>query len=32
MQRTGLLLLNGTVYMGFASDCDFIPYRGIVVG
>ena len=32
LQRTALLLLNGIVYMGFASDCDLTPYRGIVVG
>jgi hypothetical protein len=31
-QRPGLLFLNGTVYMAFASDCDFTPYRGVVVG
>src|ERR1700683_4375256 len=32
MQRPGLLLLGGVVYMGFASDCDLTPYRGVVVG
>ena len=32
LQRTALLLLDGTVYMAFASDCDTTPYRGIVIG
>jgi hypothetical protein len=31
-QRPGLLLLSGSVYVAFASDCDSKPYRGIVVG
>lgn len=32
MQRPALLLLNGVVYMAFASNCDHTPYRGIVMG
>lgn len=32
MQRPALLLLNGVVYVAFASDCDITPYRGIVAG
>ena len=31
-QRTGLLLLNGNVYIGFGSYCDFQPYVGHIVG
>ena len=32
LQRPGLLLLDGSVYAGFGSHCDFQPYRGYVVG
>ena len=32
MQRPGLLLANGVVYLAFASNCDITPYRGIVAG
>ena len=31
-QRTGLLLLGGVVYAGFASNCDYGPYVGYVAG
>jgi hypothetical protein len=31
-QRASLLLLNGEVYMAFASYCDFAPYVGYVAG
>ena len=31
-QRASLLLLNGTVYMGFGSYCDYQPYVGYVAG
>jgi hypothetical protein len=32
MQRPGLLLLDGVVYAGFASHCDWAPFVGYVVG
>ena len=32
MQRPGILLQNGSVYMGFGGHCDYGPYRGYVVG
>ncbi len=31
-QRASLLLLNGAVYMGFGSYCDYQPYVGYVAG
>ncbi len=31
-QRTSLLLLGGSIYMGFGSYCDYSPYVGYVVG
>jgi hypothetical protein len=31
-QRTGLLLMNGWLYFGFGSFCDFGSYTGIVSG
>ncbi|MEN8583066.1 choice-of-anchor D domain-containing protein [Burkholderia sp. RS01] len=32
MQRPGLLLMNGVVYAGFASHCDYTPFVGYVIG
>jgi hypothetical protein len=32
MQRPGLLLLGGSVYVGFGSNCDVSPYKGWVIG
>ncbi len=32
LQRPGLLLSGGSVYMAFGSHCDFVPYEGYVAG
>jgi List-Bact-rpt repeat protein/putative pyrroloquinoline-quinone-binding quinoprotein len=32
LQRPALLLMNGIVYAGFGSHCDFTPYQGWIVG
>jgi hypothetical protein len=31
-ERVGLLLLNGAIYMGWTSHCDFAPYTGWLMG
>jgi len=31
-ERAGLLFLNGTVYLAWASHCDFRPYTGWIMG
>ncbi len=31
-ERTGLLLLNGVIYMGWTSHCDTGPYTGWIMG
>lgn len=32
LQRPGLLLMEGVVYAGFGSDCDYTPFQGWIFG
>ena len=32
LQRPGLLLMNGVVYVGFGAHCDITPWEGWIVG
>jgi hypothetical protein len=32
LQRPGLLLMNGVVYVGFGAHCDIAPYQGWIAG
>jgi hypothetical protein len=32
LQRPGLLMMEGVIYAGFGSHCDYTPYQGWVIG